>query len=77
MDKKFALYRQDWAYLVEHKQVEGNQVEGNQVEGNQVEGNQVLVEGIPVEDNQVLAEDNHIRVVGHCNNSVVVASVDS
>ena len=72
MDKKFVLYRQNWVYLVEHKQVEGMLVEGNQV----------LVEGIPVEGNQdkgnqVLAEDSHIRVVGHCNNSVVVASVDS
>ena len=67
MDKKFELYRQNWAYLVEHKQVEGNQVlvEGILVEGNQDKGNQVLV------------EDNHILVVGHCNNSVVVASVDS
>ena len=69
MDKKFALYRQDWAYLVEHKQVEGNQV---LVEGNSVEGNQ------DNQGNQVLAEYNHIRVVGDCNNSVVVAgAVDS
>ena len=74
MDKKFALYRQDWAYLVEHKQVEGNQVlvEGILVEGNSVEGNQ------DNQGNQVLAEYNHIRVVGDCNNSVVVAgAVDS